>query len=92
LDIEFSIGLVEKLKSQGCFFQLLDGMHLTVAKLVTLHIMQGLATFNNLISVDGKKSVELEPVCISGRRRYKVVKRRKTLHNVKSDQLAFTTR
>ena len=36
-----------------------------------------------------EKSVELEPVCISGRRRYKVVKRRKTLHNVKSDQLGY---
>lgn len=33
--------------------------------------------------------MELEPVCISGRRRYKVVKRRKTLHNVKSDQLGY---
>ena len=66
LDIEFSIGLVEKLKSQQMMY-----------------------ISPRFVSVDGKKSVELEPVCISGRRRYKVVKRRKTLHNVKSDQLGY---
>ena len=66
LDIEFSIGLVEKLKSQ-----------------------QMMCLSPRFVSADGTKSVGLEPVCISGRRRYKVIKRRKTLHNQKSDQLGY---
>lgn len=66
LDIEFSIGLAEKLKSQ-----------------------QIMCISPRFVSADGTKSVELKPVCISGRRRYKVIKRRKSLHNLKSDQLGY---
>lgn len=39
------------------------------------------------VSADGKKSIELERVCISGKKRYKVIRRRKALHNQKEDQL-----
>ena len=35
------------------------------------------------VSADGHDSVRLEPVCVSGKRRYKVIKRRKTLGNLK---------
>lgn len=66
LDIEFSIGLVEKLKSQ-----------------------QMMCISPRFVSVDGTKSVELKPICISGQKRYKVIKRRKTLHNLKSDQFGY---
>ncbi len=64
LDIEFSIGLVEKLKNQ-----------------------QMMCISPRFVSADGTQSVELKPIYISGQRRYKVIKRRKTLHNLKSDQL-----
>ncbi|MEY8685499.1 DUF3868 domain-containing protein [Bacteroides sp. AN502(2024)] len=64
LDIEFSIALVEKLKSQ-----------------------QMMCISPRFVSADGTQSAELKPICISGQRRYKIIKRRKTLHNLKSDQL-----
>lgn len=35
------------------------------------------------ISADGRDSIRLEPICLSGKRRYKVIKRRKTLGNLK---------
>lgn len=41
------------------------------------------------ISADGKESIELEQVCISGKRRYKVIKRRKALRNQKPGQAGF---
>lgn len=37
-------------------------------------------------SADGKDSVALEPVCVAGKKRYKVMRRRKALHNYPSDQ------
>jgi len=42
--------------------------------------------YPSYVSADGKKSLELEPVCISGKRRYKVIRRRKALHNQRTDQ------
>lgn len=38
------------------------------------------------VAADGRDSVKLEPVCILGRKRFKVVKRRRALHNLKDDQ------
>ena len=35
------------------------------------------------VSADGRDSVRLEPVCVAGKRRYKVIKRRKALGNLK---------
>ena len=37
------------------------------------------------VSADGRDSIRLEPVCVSGKRRYKVIKRRKALGNLKPD-------
>ena len=38
------------------------------------------------VSADGRDSVRLEPVCVAGKRRYKVIKRRKALGNLKTRQ------
>ena len=38
------------------------------------------------VAADGRDSVKLEPVYILGRKRFRVIKRRKALHNLKDDQ------
>lgn len=41
------------------------------------------------VSADGRDSVRLEPVCVAGKRRYKVIKRRKALGNLKPGNPGF---
>ena len=38
------------------------------------------------VSADGKDSVLLDPICIAGKKRYKVINRRKALHNLTGDE------
>lgn len=40
------------------------------------------------VSADGKDSVLLDPICIAGKKRYKVINRRKALHNLTGDEAA----
>lgn len=61
-------------------------IELTVSPSVKLRGQEMVYIFPRYVSADGKESVELEPVCISGKKRYKVIKRRKALHNQKAGQ------
>lgn len=55
----------------------------SVSLLAGLESQEVACLFPVYISADGRDSVRLEPVCVSGKRRYKVIKRRKTLGNLK---------
>lgn len=67
-----------------------DGRELDITFSVSpvdkLKSQEAVYIFPRYVSSDGTKSVDLEPVCVSGKRRYKVLKRRMALHNKKTGE------
>lgn len=59
---------------------------LTIQPIVKPEGQEVVCIYPVYVSSDGKKSLNLEPVCISGETRYKVMKRRKALHNQRPGQ------
>lgn len=58
----------------------------SVSPVEKLKSQEAVYIFPRYVSSDGTKSVELEPVCVSGKRRYRVLKRRMALHNKKTGE------
>ena len=59
---------------------------LSIKPALGLKRQEMVCVYPTYVAADGKDSVKLEPVCILGRKRFRVIKRRKALHNLKDNQ------
>ena len=82
LHLDYSGSRIRRV-DDGCSLEVI----FTVKPTVKLKGQEVVYIYPSYASKDGKYRVYLEPLCVAGEKRFKVIKRRKTLHNQKPNEL-----
>ena len=82
LHLDYSGSRIRRV-DDGCSLEVI----FTVKPTVKMKGQEVVYIYPSYASKDGKYRVYLEPLCVAGEKRFKVIKRRKTLHNQKPNEL-----